>query len=272
MGGFCYVYSITENFVINVRNLFLLYNACVSIEQRQDVCVPGHEHGLDREHIDQLKGVVLDCEREVREILPALRHDIQYEWFNQDSGLIVPHYVTGGSLYTPGTVSIAIDKTCSDVARVENELRLTAFHELFHVMQGFSYVDENGNDRDLPSMIGDALYEGAASIFERDFAGFDGQKAVLPYYADYTLHDESQLTEWTNALIDMGTVRDIELLNQWKFYHDDLGVNHIMYKVGAYLVDTVLEHDPEIPSVDRLAQEDWSITLNRCKSIITSRS
>lgn len=245
----------------------------MDVEKSQDRFLSGFEHGLSRDIIEQFKDVVLRSEDQVRDIFPTLRRDIQYIWFNQDTGIIVPRYVTGGGLYdAPNIVSLAVDDTCSEVARAESELRLTVFHELFHVMQGFSCRDENGESRDFIPIIGNALYEGSASIFERDFAGVDVQEAALPYYADYTLYDESQLTDWANALIGMGTVRDIELLNQWKFFHDSLKVNHIMYKVGAYFVDMVLEHDPEVPSVDRLAEEDWKITLDRYRRITSARS
>lgn len=237
-------------------------------EQLGDICYPGFKDGLNESLIARFGSDVVDASDNVHRLLPALRRDIQYVWFNQNSGMIVPGYVTGGGLYDkPNIVSIAVDDTCTDESRIKHELRRTVFHELFHVAQQFSNLDEDGNIREFVPMIGDAIYEGAASIFERDYADDKTDQYVMPYYANYVEHEEGQLLQWCDELIAMGVVAEHDVARQWKFYHDELGVNHIMYKTGAYIVDKVLAHDAAITLVLDIATEDWSTTFNRYKAI-----
>ena len=49
-----------------------------------------------------------------------------------------------------------------------------------------------------------------------------------------------------------------EELRQWKFFHDGLGVNHISYKAGAYIVDEVLRSESEYIDVIDLVAVPWA--------------
>ncbi len=186
--------------------------------------------------------------------------EITYAWFDSKSGKIVPRYATGGWAYNPSIVSLAIDEHCMDHARIRREISEITYHELFHIAQGFTFVDEHSNPLHIP-LLGNAIYEGAASIFERDYARADKS---LPYYADYMAHQESDLVSWLEELKKISNTEetiDQDLLRQWKFYHEELGVNHIMYKVGAYIVDTALKKTER--SVALIANEPWQKTWQR---------
>lgn len=213
------------------------------------------------ELIEDYFPIVDKAEERVRSLLGAsLPGEMNYAWFDSSSQRIVPRYVTGGWAFKPNIISLAIDETCQDKGRISREINNTTYHELFHIAQGFTDLDKNDKPSNQP-LLANAIYEGAASIFERDYARGD---KLLPYYADYMSHQESDLVSWLEELKKLSTTRetiDQELLRQWKFYHEVLGVNHIMYKVGAYIVDTAL-HRVE-SSVTFIADEPWQRTWQR---------
>lgn len=226
----------------------------------------GPEHALPLELIDRLSPMVDSYEAEVRLLLPRLPEPLQYSWFNEESSMVVPGYATGGWAYSASIVSLAIDRAqLAEQAHWQQQLRETVFHELTHIMQPqYAYVDDDGQPLWNP-LLGSAIYEGVASVFEATYARPDKS---LPYYADYTQCSPADLKRWTDEIYDLSQSEEPrwELQQQWSFYHDQHQQHHLLYKVGTYLVTKALDQD-SARSVADYASMPWRAILAELGSL-----
>jgi uncharacterized protein YjaZ len=103
---------------------------------------------------------------------------------------------------------------------------------VFHLYQHFT-----GEDTTPFSAIEDALYEGMATVFERDREG------TLQPYGDYSKASVKSLKEWVKELREIGPsyYDDTALYRKWKFYNNELKEQWISYKVGVWIVDQILD-------------------------------
>jgi len=165
---------------------------------------------------------------EVCKLLPGLPETLQI--YFSDYG-IIPETGVGGFAYSHDIVTISIDPEFKDKERQFKDIRPKIFHEVFHLYQHFTSEDDSPL-----SAIEDAIYEGMATVFERDYEG------TLQPYGDYREASLANLKYWVSELEKIGSeyYEDKALFQKWKFYNKDLKERWISYKVGVWIVDQVL--------------------------------
>jgi uncharacterized protein YjaZ len=163
---------------------------------------------------------------EVRKAVPGLPETIQI--YFGDYG-IIPESGVGGFAYAPTIITISIDPDFKDKKKQRDEVRSTVFHESFHILQ--NYTGASGPF----TAIDNAIYEGMATVFEREYCG------VWQPYGDYREASEDRLKEWLHDLQQLSLEDFQNTYSEWKFYHPKLKERWIVYKVGTWITDQVLE-------------------------------
>jgi hypothetical protein len=104
-------------------------------------------------------------------------------------------------------------------------------HEGYHIGQGF-YNSEPC------SALEAAIYEGCATIFERDYLDSE------PKYADYSMHDEKTLQSWFDEIktitADQYFEPSGETWRKWAFYDPETDASWRIYKTGTWVVENVM--------------------------------
>jgi uncharacterized protein YjaZ len=165
---------------------------------------------------------------EVRKLLPTIPSNIQIYFSNygilEDTGV-------GGYAYSSDIITISLDPDFDDKEKQKASIRPAVFHEAFHLSQKFT-----GEDGPF-SAIDNAIYEGMATIFERENAG------VFEQYGDYRQIPEEKLKQWVEELkkLSAEVFADEKVYSKWKFYHPELQERWIAYRTGTWLVDQVLQ-------------------------------
>ena len=139
----------------------------------------------------------------------------------------------GGFAESPQQLNIAVAKNFSDSATQLGNLRAVVFHELFHINQGFTLAQSPF------TALHAAIYEGCAVKFEREYGG--GEAA----YADYSQHSEEELLSWYRQLDAVGVkyFEDSDTWQKWAFYNPELDQKWLVYKVGTWVVDRILDQN-----------------------------
>lgn len=169
---------------------------------------------------------------EVRKLLPELSADLQI-WL--DNRHLIPETGEGGYSYAPDIINIAFDLDFKDRHAQLKNLRATIFHESFHVVQGHTYEQPRAL---YETALDSAIYEGCATIFEREYAHSD------PLWGKYRQHDDNELQRWQEGLRTVSAdeyYKDMDMYEKWAFYDKDTGERCRVYKTGTWLVDKVLE-------------------------------
>ena len=169
---------------------------------------------------------ILDFYTEVHTILPNLPKTIKIYFSNHG---IVPESGVGGFAYSKDTITISVDTKFIDRKKQLSELRSTIFHESFHLSQ--NYTGESGPF----TAIENAIYEGMATVFEREYC------LEWPTYGDYRSTPERQLQYWIKAVRQLSLADFEDHYNEWKFYHSTYKESWIIYKIGTWIIDQILE-------------------------------
>jgi uncharacterized protein YjaZ len=173
-----------------------------------------------------LEAVISKSYDQVCKLLPKLPKRI--EIYFSDYG-IIPESGLGGFAYSPTTITISIDPNFKDKEKQLKEIRPTIFHESFHVLQ--NYTGASGPF----SAIDNAIYEGMATVFEREYCG------IWQPYGDYRETTEQKLEQWIDDLEKL-SLKDFEKnYSEWKFYHSKFKERWIVYKAGTWIIDQVLQ-------------------------------
>lgn len=143
------------------------------------------------------------------------------------SRLLVPDYGVGGFADAGGRILLAVDPTL-DLPPEELLRRLhgAVLHESMHVVQGFT--KEAWEGKPLPA-LDHAVYEGCATVFERERAGTD------PPWGHY-VRDQTMLA-WAGELAALPLDYDWA---EWKFWHPEKRQPWILYRTGTFVVDRAL--------------------------------
>lgn len=165
---------------------------------------------------------------ELRALLPHLPETMNIEFgTNYDYG---ENGVTGSALSSNSMkIGIRINQTnrTSQFDRIGHVVK----HEGYHIGQGF-YNSEPC------SAIEAAVYEGCATVFERDYLGSE------PKWADYSMHDEETLQYWLDEIktitADQYFESSGETWRRWAFYDAATDASWRIYKTGTWLVDAVM--------------------------------
>lgn len=143
---------------------------------------------------------------------------------------IIPETGIGGYAYAHDTITISIDPDFKNKQKQLDDIQPTIFHEAFHVFQ--NYTGEYGPF----SAIDNAIYEGMATVFEWEYCG------VWQPYGDYRNTSEAKLEKWIRELQKLSLEDFQNNYSEWKFYHPTLKERWIVYKVGAWVADQVLQN------------------------------
>lgn len=163
---------------------------------------------------------------DVRKLLPKLPRTIQI--YFSDSG-IIPESGLGGFAYAHNIITVSIDPNFKDRKKQLADIRPTIFHESFHIAQ--NYTGESGPF----NAIENALYEGMATVFEREYCG------VWQPYGDYRKISKEKLERWTNDLQELSLEDFKNSYRDWKFFHPKLKKRWIIYRTGTWMIDQVLQ-------------------------------
>jgi hypothetical protein len=170
---------------------------------------------FSRAERNAIEAVADGAARAVRALLPALPAELRL--IVQTGVRVIPETGESGEVGLPSTVYWTVDpkRTGGVVAVVSHQLRATLFHEFYHLVRETSF--------EVVSLTDQAMDEGLATAFERDFGG-----APVPWgeYPD-------DVAVWTKEFLALPVDAPRE---QWMFKHPD-GRRWVGYKVGAYLAD-----------------------------------
>lgn len=168
---------------------------------------------------------ILDqAEKDVRNLLPGLSQHLTFTVW--PTSQVIPE--TGETAATVDTswIRFSIDpnhkRSLDEI--VDTELRRTFFHEAHHATR--IKTEQWGE-----SLVSDAIFEGSATVFERDFT--DGE----PLWGQY---DPEVIEDWTADFLSAQNDRSKK--QEWFIKHPD-GRRWIAYKVGTYIVDQALMHN-----------------------------
>ena len=173
-----------------------------------------------------LEVTISESYNEVRKLLPKLPKKIQI--YFSDYG-IIPESGIGGFAYSHDTITLSIDPNFQDKEKQLKEIRPTIFHESLHVLQ--KYTGESGPF----TAIENAIYEGIATVFEREYCG------VWQPYGDYRNTSEKKLKTWIQDLQRMSLDEFEKNYKDWKFFHPKFKERWIVYKTGTWMIDQILQ-------------------------------
>jgi Predicted Zn-dependent protease (DUF2268) len=166
-----------------------------------------------------LEGNITEYYEEARRLMPELSEDIKI-FFSDD--VLNPDTGVGGYAYDHDIITIAFDANFKDKAVQQKDLRGVVFHEAYHLAHGF-----HGQIPGLTALRV-AVYEGAATVFERDTCGVSvGQYG-----------DDDEMRKWIKQIEPLG--KDFDWY-KWKVFDEESGKAAILYAVGAYIIDIALQ-------------------------------
>lgn len=182
---------------------------------------------IERDFLNDIQNAYL----ELRELLPSLPAQLQVEFgTNYDYG---SDRVTGSAI-GPDAIKIGIDAKAEDRERQHARIRSLVFHEGFHIAQGFHLGGQF-------SALESAVYEGCATIFEREYTG------STPGWGNYSDVDEATLQRWFTEMQQITAEEYFEPTGEtwrkWAFYDPETGEGWRVYKVGTWLVDKILAQE-----------------------------
>lgn len=165
---------------------------------------------------------------ELKILLPNLPETLNIEFgANYDYG---EDGVTGSAL-SSNSMKIGIRINQEDRTSQFARIRPVVMHEGYHIGQGFY-------NSDPCSALEAAVYEGCATVFERDYL------ESAPKWADYSMHDEATLQHWLDEVktitADQYFESSGETWRKWAFYDAETDASWRIYKIGTWLVDAVI--------------------------------
>jgi hypothetical protein len=152
-----------------------------------------------------------------RSRLPALRETIRLEVRASTAVLELTGEV--GFAESPSTIWWRVDPSRDAATVARSSLLHTFLHEAHHAVRLIRYPSMLSSD-----WYDNAIFEGLATVFERDEADF------VPPWGEYP---DDEIEAWADELFSQPID---EHFNEWKFEHPD-GRQWIAYRVGAWVVD-----------------------------------
>lgn len=172
---------------------------------------------------------------ELRKLIPTLPEQLKVTFgTNYDYG---EDGVTGSAV-AMDEIKVGIDKSIQDRSKQYARIRSLVFHEGYHIAQGFHLGTQF-------SALESAIYEGCATLFERNYAG------SLPKWGDYSKENEATLQRWFNEMKTISAEQYFEpsgeTWRKWAFFDSETGESWRIYKVGTWLVENILrKNDADI--------------------------
>jgi uncharacterized protein YjaZ len=154
-----------------------------------------------------------------RRHLPALAAQITLQVHTGKD--VIPELGATADVIPPDWIRWTVNPDHPDgvVKIAEAHLRGALFHEFHHLVRGTTLHPQ--------TLMDQAVFEGMATAFERDFAG------VKQLWAEYP----SDVSNWVEEL---ATQPSTAKHSEWMFQHPD-GRRWLGYKAGTYLVDQAMK-------------------------------
>ena len=169
---------------------------------------------------------------EVALLLPELPKKLSI-WL--DNSFLIRETGEGGAAYSPEVITISFDADFKNKESQLADLRGTVFHEAYHLAQGHTFFDSTA---EYHSMLDSAIYEGCATIFEREYAG------VSPLWGECKQHSIDELTTWRDAMVAIPIEeyrgKENGPWDKWAFYDKEDGRRWKLYKTGSWVVDEAI--------------------------------
>lgn len=181
---------------------------------------------------DSLEPDLSEYFNEVREYLPNLPPTINI-WLTDE--FIIPESGSGGFAYATDIISIGFDPHFADKEIQRDNLKGIVFHESFHLIQGHTANDTKAK---YTSLLDAAIYEGCATVFEREYT------QSHPLWGLHADHSSQELAQWRDGMADIPYNGDhdtiADLYSIWAFYDQSDQQRWKLYKTGTWLVDQAL--------------------------------
>jgi hypothetical protein len=196
---------------------------------------PQPKIGKDAEQ--ELRKQLAGWGKELRKLLPALPKQIEIIF---DNNVLVDVTGTGGYAISKNKLALAFHPNFSgDKARQLINFKGAYFHESYHLVQGFTMTTAP----DILPAINNAVYEGAAAVFERDRSGAD------PLWVWGKYETSKTMKKWFDEIKSLPLKYD---WRRYKIYDKKTGRRWVMYKVGTFVADEAIKKNPKL-SIEDLA-------------------
>lgn len=182
---------------------------------------------IERDFLDEINKYY----NELKELIPTLPQTLRvYFGTNYDFG---EDGVTGSAV-SADSIKIGINPDVENRDTQHAKVRSIVFHEGYHISQGFHLGQEF-------SAVESAIYEGCATVFEREYA------SSKPKWGDYKKEGEEKLNQWYEAMKTITSEQYFEpsgeTWQKWAFYDADTDESWRVYKVGTWIVDNVINRN-----------------------------
>ncbi|UTX51135.1 hypothetical protein KI440_02925 [Candidatus Saccharibacteria bacterium TM7i] len=174
-----------------------------------------------------------EFEPKVRELLPELTDPL--ELYVTDD-FMIPEVGVGGFSWSDTIMSLSFDMDFPAKAAQKQQLFGTLLHEGFHIIQGH-HGGDTSKQSEHRHILDNAIYEGAATIFEQKYAG------VHAPWGDYSALSTEELESIKVQLENVTNkqYRTVEgLWEKYAFYDPDDTIRWKVYRTGAWLVEKYL--------------------------------
>jgi len=172
-------------------------------------------YAFSRTERNAIESVAYRAAHDVRQLLPSLPAELRITV--QVGSRVIPETGETAGTGLPGAVYWTVDPNHNGgvIAVVNAQLRATLFHEWYHLVRE-ARVTQN-------SLADEAVNEGLATAFERDYGGAPTPWGTYP----------SDVEAWTREFLALPADAPSR---QWMYQHPD-GRRWIGFRVGTYLAD-----------------------------------
>jgi len=202
-----------------------------------------YDSTINTELVNSLEAHVATWRNELYGLLPSVPENLEIDW---DNRWLISNTGTGGATLTTHKIALAFDpKFEGDKAQQLADLKGSYYHEAFHTVQGWTFEDTR--EKEI-SAIEQAIFEGAATVFERERAG------TKPLWG--VADDKDAIRKWLEEIRQLPLDYDFR---KYKFYDPETGRRWILYRVGTYIVDQALRNNPKLRIEDIATKEPEEI-------------
>jgi hypothetical protein len=197
---------------------------------------------LDESTLAVLRDIADATEVEVRTHLPTLEDQLRL--VVQVGTQVIPETGEAAASIAPGVIAWTVDpgRPGGVTAIAQSHLRHTLFHEMHHLVRGWTFYGGAPSD----SFMHGVVSEGLATAFARDAAGDD---------APWGQYSADEACAWVAEL--RALPRDANY-QQWMFQHPD-GRRWIGYRAGTFIADEAIARGKT--SAAALVETPWDGVL-----------
>lgn len=172
--------------------------------------------------------LIMSAYEEARYLLPKLPQVINIEF-----GTNYPYGEDGvtGSALSPDSMKIGIRIDQDDRTSQYRKVKQVVMHEAYHIGQGFY------NSKPC-SALEAAIYEGCASVFEKEYL------SIAAKWTNYAQHTDEELFGWLEQIKNINADQYFESSGEtwrkWAFFDPDTGESWRIYKTGTWLIEKII--------------------------------